>query len=75
MFSPFIRTKFNVFGTFENFDPWSLVLTKGVTCTMTMFKNLECVYFFGGEGVIVDSDHAHPDELPQSRNQIGAKYK
>ena len=30
MFSTFIRTKFDVFGTFENFDPWGLVLSQGV---------------------------------------------
>ena len=33
MFNTFIRTKFNVFGTFENFDPWGLVLTEGVIYT------------------------------------------
>ena len=32
MFNTFIGTKFNVFGTFENFDLMGLVLTKGVIC-------------------------------------------
>ena len=30
MFNTFIRTKFNVFGSFENFDLWGPLLTKGV---------------------------------------------
>ena len=33
MFNTFIGTKFNVFGTFENFDLMGLVLTKGVIYT------------------------------------------
>ena len=30
IFHTFIRTKFNGFGTFENFDPWGPLLTKDV---------------------------------------------
>ena len=30
MFNTFIRTNFDGFGNFENFDPWGLVLTQGV---------------------------------------------
>ena len=42
MFNTFIRTKFNVFGTFENFDLMGLVLTKGVnyysTCSILLYR-------------------------------------
>ena len=43
MFSTFIRTKFDVFGTFENFDPWGLVLSQGVIFTLERYDDDEYI--------------------------------
>ena len=43
MFNTFIRTKFDVFGTFENFDLWGPLLTKGVIYILKKKKKLVLV--------------------------------